>query len=112
MRQLRIENYLILHSSFFTSLNHLSPFTAHRLVDKQVGSIVAYEELRLGVEMQGAIQTQGADTHIDDGGTVMTIGLVQGELTAVANTLQEVGVARLGIGQLVDNLLHIGAQLS
>ena len=58
--------------------------------------------------MQGAVQTQCTYTHIDDGSTVVTVGLVQGKLTTVANALQEVGIARFWIGHLVDELLHIG----
>ncbi len=112
MRQLRIENYLILHSSFFTLhsslLYHLSPFATHWLVDKQISCLVAYEELCLGVEMQCAVQTQRTNAHVYDGGTVVTVTLVEGKLTTGANALQEVGIAWLRIGHLIDELLHIG----
>ena len=89
-------------------LYHLSPFAAHGLVDKQVGCLVAYEELCLGVEMQCAVQTQRTNAHIYDGGAVVTVALVEGKLTTGANALQEVGIAWLRIGHLVDELLHIG----
>ena len=58
--------------------------------------------------MQGAVEAQGANTHVHDGTAAVTVGLVQCELTAVAYTIQEVGVAWFGIGHFVDDLLNVG----
>lgn len=89
------------------NLDQFTPLTTHRLVDETVGCIVVDECLCLWIEVECTIQAQGANTHVDDGCTAMAVALVEGKLTAIANTLEEVCVSLFGVGQLVDDLLYV-----
>ena len=81
------------------------PRTTHGLVDEAVGGIVPDEELRLGIEVQRAVQPQGAGAEVDQRAAAMADALVEREAAPRAHALQEVGVLRFGIGHLGD-LLH------
>ena len=84
-------------------------FSAHRLVDKGVGSRIVNKRLCLGVEFQfTASESQSHGTHVHQRAAVVAVVLVEGKLLAGSYTLQEVGALRLGVGQFVEFVHHIG----
>ena len=78
------------------------------MVDETVGFIVVNEGLRLRIKVESTVESECANADVDDGCTVVTIALVEGELTSSTYTFQEVCVAFLWVGKLVDDLLYIG----
>ena len=84
------------------------PGTAHGLVDKPVGRLVVDEELFHGVEMQRAVQSQGACTHVDQCAAAVPDLFVEGESLPCMHAFDEIRILRFGIGQLGEFLHDIG----
>ncbi len=84
------------------------PRRAHRLVDEPVCGLVSDEELLVGIEMQRAVQAQGACPEVHERGAAVSLELVEGERLAVAHACQEIGVLRFGVGHFGDLLHDVG----
>ena len=65
------------------------PRAAHRLIDQSVGGIVADEKLGVGIEVQGAVQPQGAGAQIHERRAAVTDLLVEREFAPCAHALQK-----------------------
>ena len=77
------------------------------MVDVAVGVVVVDEALLRIVESQAAAGAQGDLGQVHYGARAVAVGFVEGEFLALADSFNEVGDHRLGLGELCQFFIKV-----